>query len=192
MQQEQNDLLQSLYEGYQGVLRHVAFHDGIPYDDLDDIIQDTFVAFIRNYGAVVSEWNDTQRKSMLMRILKNRVADYYRHRYRRKNISMDTGNFGEEFHLEDKFLSRDVLECITNREDLRKIQQCVRGMKPDWYNIVVLYFIEGRPVEEVSKMMGINVTAFRMRVSRIRKYLREQIGEAEPPKPRSRKASKDD
>ncbi len=192
MQQEQNDLLQSLYEGYQGALRYVAYHSGIPYDDLDDIVQDTFVAFIRNYGDVISEWNETQRKSMLMRILKNRAADYYRSKHRRMNVSMDTGSFGEGFHLASQFMSKDVLDCVADREDIRTIQKCIREMKPDWYNIVVLYFVEGRPVEEVSEIMGINVTACRMRVSRIRKYLREQIGEAEPPKSRSRKNPKDD
>lgn len=190
MQQACNDLLQSLYEGYQGALRFVAYRSGIPYDEMDDMIQDVFVAFISKYGDVCADWNDVQRKSMLMRILRNRVADHYRSKHRRMNVSMETGNFGEEFHLADTTMSRDVLDCITDREDIRKIQECVQKMKPDWYDIIVLYFIEGRPVEEVSKIMGINTPTLRMRVSRIRKYLREQIGEAEPPKKRSRQALK--
>ena len=40
MQQEQNELLQALYEGYQGALRYVASNIGIPYGEIDDIIQD--------------------------------------------------------------------------------------------------------------------------------------------------------
>lgn len=192
MQQEQNDLLQSLYEGYQGALRFVAYRSGIPYDEIDDMIQDVFVSFISKYGEVCAGWNDVQQKSMLMRILRNRVADHYRSKHRHTNFSLETGNFGEEFHLADTTMSRDVLECITDREDIRKIQECVQKMKPDWYNIIALYFIEGRPVEEVSKIMGISTPTLRMRVSRIRKYLREQIGEAEPPKKRSRQGPKDD
>lgn len=47
MQQEQNGLLQELYEGYQGALRFVARKSGIPYEEIDDIIQDTFYSFIR-------------------------------------------------------------------------------------------------------------------------------------------------
>ncbi len=64
MQQEQNGLLQELYEGYQGALRFVARKSGIPYEEIDDIIQDTFYSFIRAYGDRLSEWNDAQRKSV--------------------------------------------------------------------------------------------------------------------------------
>ena len=34
MQQEQNELLQALYEGYQGALRYVASNIGIPMEKL--------------------------------------------------------------------------------------------------------------------------------------------------------------
>ena len=34
MQQEQNGLLQELYEGYQGALRFVARKSGIPYEEI--------------------------------------------------------------------------------------------------------------------------------------------------------------
>ena len=88
MQQEQNELLQALYEGYQGALRYVASNIGIPYGEIDDIIQDTFCAYIRAYGDKLLEWNEAQRKSVLMRILKNRCADYFRDKSRNQNISM--------------------------------------------------------------------------------------------------------
>ena len=176
MQQEQNCLLQELYEGYQGALRFVARKSGIPYEEIDDIIQDTFYSFIRAYGDRLSEWNDAQRKSVLMKILKNRCTDYFRHKGRYQSVSMDTGNFGEEFQLPDQCIEKDVLEHVTDREDLRAIQECIKEMRPVWRDVAILHFVEGRPVAEVCEILKINAPTCRMRLSRIRKYLREKIG----------------
>ncbi len=176
MQQEQNDLLQELYEGYQGALRFVAHKSGIPYEEIDDIIQDTFYAYIRAYEDKFSEWNDAQRKSVLMRILKNRCTDYFRYKGRYQSVSIDTGNFGEEMQIPDQCVVRDVLEHVTDREDLRAIQDCIKEMRPVWRDVAILHFVEGRPVAEICEILKINAPTCRMRISRIRKYLREQIG----------------
>lgn len=176
MQQEQSDLLQELYEGYQGALRFVANKSGIPYEEIDDIIQDTFCSYIRAYGNKFSDWNDAQRKSVLMRILKNRCTDYFRYIGRYQSVSIDTGNFGEEFQIPDQCIAKDVLEHVADREDLRAIQDCIKEMRPVWRDVAILHFVEGRPIPEVCEILNINAPTCRMRISRIRKYLREQIG----------------
>lgn len=189
MQQDHDDLLRELYEGYQGALRYVAYNSGIPHEELDDIVQDTFFAFIRSYSDKMEEWNDTQRKGMLMRILKNRCVDYYRSKKRYVSVSIDTGNFGEEFQVPDQFVDKDVLDYVTDREDLRIIKKCIQEMRPNWRDVAILHFVEGRPVPEVCEILKINGPTCRMRISRIRKYLREQIGDIE--KKSSEKSPKD-
>ena len=144
MQQEQNDLLQELYEGYQGALRFVAHKSGIPYEEIDDIIQDTFYAYFRAYEDKFSEWNDAQRKSVLMRILKNRCTDYFRYKGRYQSVSIDTGNFGEEMQIPDQCVVRDVLEHVTDREDLRAIQDCIKEMRPVWRDVAILVEKDGQ------------------------------------------------
>lgn len=178
MQQEQSELLQALYEGYQGALRFVAYNSGIPYDEIDDIVQDTFCAYIRAYEKKLPEWNEAQRKSVLMRILKNRCSDYFRAKKRFVNVSIDTGNFGEELQIPDQFVTKDVLDYVTDREDLRIIRESIKTMRPAWRDVAILHFVEGRPIAEVCEILKINNPTCRMRISRIRKYLREQVGNA--------------
>ena len=78
MQQEQNDLLQALYEEYQGIFRFMAFKNGLPECEVDDIIQDTFFSFMRYYGKKALKWNESQIKGALMKIFENRCIDYFR------------------------------------------------------------------------------------------------------------------
>lgn len=78
MQQEQNDLLQALYEEYQGIFRLMAFKNELPECEVDDIIQDTFFSFMRYYGKKSLKWNESQIKGALMKIFENRCIDYFR------------------------------------------------------------------------------------------------------------------
>ncbi len=174
MQQDANDLLQALYEEYRGTLRVVALKSGIPFDEIDDIIQDTFCAYIRVYRDKLPKWNEAQRIGMLMKILKNRCSDYFRDKKRRLNVSLDSGNFGEELQLLDKYVMKDVLDCVTDQEEIRILQEYIKEMKPDWQEVAILHFVQEKTIPEVSKILNISNAACAMRISRIRKYLREQ------------------
>ena len=91
MRQEHKELLRELYETYQKALRLAAFGKKVPECEVDDIIQDTFVAFMDNYGDRFPDWNDAQIKGMLMKIFYNRCNDYFRNKQRHEEISIDTG-----------------------------------------------------------------------------------------------------
>ena len=49
MEQEMNELFQLIYETYKIPLRVIARRCGIPYDETDDIIQETLVAYYQTY-----------------------------------------------------------------------------------------------------------------------------------------------
>ena len=52
-------------------------------------------------------------------------------------------------------------------------------MKRDWAVVFFLYIIEGRPMDEVSRILGVSGAACRMRLMRGRKYLREKLEKTE-------------
>ena len=66
MQLDRDELLQAMYEEYQGPLRRVTKNNGIPDGYVDDIVQETFVAYFNHYPL---DWTDAQKKAMLMTIL---------------------------------------------------------------------------------------------------------------------------
>ena len=55
MKQQNVELLQTLYEEYQGALRYTATRIGVNSDDVDDVIQDSFCAFIKAYGDKIDQ-----------------------------------------------------------------------------------------------------------------------------------------
>ena len=44
-----NEMFQSMYETYQESLRIIAMHYKIPRDDVDDIVQETFISYYEHY-----------------------------------------------------------------------------------------------------------------------------------------------
>lgn len=69
MKQQNAELLQTLYEEYQGALRYTATRIGVNSDDVDDVIQDSFCAFIKAYGDTIDQWEVARQKGAIMRIL---------------------------------------------------------------------------------------------------------------------------
>lgn len=175
MQQEQKDLLQALYEEYQGVFRLMAFKDGLPECEVDDIIQDTFCSFMRSYRKKALKWNDSQRKGALMKIFENRCIDYFRRLTRRGETSIDADDPLMEYHILQYQMGHDICDTLIHREELKRIHECILEMRPKLSQVAVLYMIEGRSVEEVCEILNISSPACRMRISRIRKYLKKEL-----------------
>lgn len=176
MEQRNLELLHTLYEEYQGALRYAAMSMGIHVDDIDDLVQDSFCSFIRAYGNNVDQWEVPRQKAAIMKILRNRCVDYFRSKSRRgQNISLDEGYYGKEVPLPDPLIGRDVLEQMAEKDELNYVKKCLQDMKPDWRDVAILHFIEDRPIAEVSRILGINEPSCRMRISRLRKYLKEKM-----------------
>lgn len=115
MQQDRDELLRAMYEEYQGTLRRATKNYGVPDGYVDDIVQETFVAYFSHYSL---EWTDAQKKAMLMTILKNKCTDYFRRNKHYDCVSMDTEVFDETDVL-SQYVTSDTLEKILVDETLR-------------------------------------------------------------------------
>ena len=148
MQQNIDELLQSLYDVYQEPLRILARSYGIPDKDVDDIVQETFISYFEHYSLA---WTPIRKKAMLVRILKNRSTDYHR---KKQN--------------QDMIFEDEAYEAIRN---------AISKMSKDLQDAAILHLIEGRPQKEVAEILGISIEACRTRISRARKFLRNELGD---------------
>ena len=95
MDEEAKARFEEMYLTYQDTLRRLAYAYDIPVDDIDDIIQDTFVSYARyDYSLDQPEMG---KKLLLGKILKNRCMDYHRQKKRRICENLE----GEEFAAEE-------------------------------------------------------------------------------------------
>lgn len=82
MDEEAKASFEEMYLTYQDTLRRLAYAYDIPVDDIDDIIQDTFVSYARyDYSLKQPEEG---KKILLGRILRSRCMDF--HRQKRNDI----------------------------------------------------------------------------------------------------------
>ena len=160
-----------MYLTYQDTLRRLAYAYDIPVDDIDDIIQDTFVSYARyDYSLKQPEEG---KKILLGRILRSRCMDF--HRQKKKRYCEDLN--GETFAAEEY---RMQLHQLVSRRFLRKrAVQSDPGRSGPYAGklaeVAELKLIEGRPTSEVCDQLSISEKACYSRVSRIRKYIKSLL-----------------
>lgn len=167
-----DELFDSIYARYKPMLRVLAKRYGVSYDDTEDISQETFIAFYKHYPLT---WEDYRTKAMLCRILKNRCVDYLRRRDARPMDYWDPIKMQNEGEQMDSLVSKDTLAILLEKQEYKEIMDVLASMKEDWAQVINLYVIQGRPMEEVSRLLGTTDAACRTRLTRGRKYLREKL-----------------
>lgn len=170
------DKFHSIYKRYFPLMRVLARKGGIPYDEIDDIVQDTFISFYSHYP---STWPDYRVKAMLVRIVKNRCVDYLRKKENRYEICFDPARMQEEIFGSKEARERDSLTILLGRMEYEEVMNAILSMRREWIEIIELSAIEGRPIDEVSEILNLSEAACRQRLCRARKHLREYMQQKE-------------
>ncbi len=166
-----NELFQDMYEKYKIPLRILAGHYGIPYDEIDDEIQETFIAYYDNYAV-----DNPGRGHILVKILRNRCIDYRRKiHYETVSIDSDEGTFAMESLISG--FGRDIAEEALNRELCEKVRKCISEMREEWKEVILYCCILQYNSEEAGEILGISGTACRSRLLRAREHIRKTLGE---------------
>lgn len=170
MHEDENLLLQSIYGEYQGLLRRIAKTFHVPDMELDDVVQETFISYFENYSL---SWTDTRKKSMLVKILKRKAIDCLRKNGHYEKISLDEENAVNEVAMLTSFVVTDPLDVILGEEALLKITKEISGMREEWKEIAVLYFLEQLTIPEICERLQIPGTVCRSRIYRTRTCLKK-------------------
>ena len=167
---EDKVLFEKMYLEYQEVLRKIAYKYDVPPDDIEDVVQDTFVAYA--YYKYDLTLPPNRKKILLTRILYSRCMDYHR---RMRHVAPEeveeesTGGTGYFAGL----YCQSLPEFVVSKERCQAILEEIDKMPESWREIAVLRLIEGRPTREVCEILNISEKACYSRVSRIRKYFED-------------------
>ena len=72
--------------------------------------------------------------------------------------------------------ARDPERALELQEDLRLLQRCLSGMSPDYAVVVVRHHLDGEPVAEIARELGISEGSVKVRLHRARHKLRTCLG----------------
>ena len=178
MDEEAKARFEEMYLTYQDTLRRLAYAYDIPANDIDDIIQDTFVSYARYDYSL--EQSETGQKILLGRILKCRCMDYHRQRQRRSCEDLEGEVFAaEEYRMQES--QPGLIDIFSGKERCKAILEEMDRMPENWQKVATLKLIEGRPTSEVCDQLSISEKACYSRVSRIRKYIESLLGREDWP-----------
>lgn len=171
----------SIYNHYMPLLRWIANDKGIPQDEIEDMVQETFLEYYKHYPVTLPEYIV---RSLLVKTMRNLCADYWRRCHTRLMTYMDPVQMLAQDSDLGRRTARDTLSIVMEHQEYRDVLEVLRTMKQDWAMVFVLYLIQGRPMKEVAEILGISDAACRTRLTRGRKYMREALGIEQPAVPK--------
>ena len=124
----------------------------------EDLVQETFVKALMN-TEVVEDLSPSKRRAWLFRTFKNLFFD----RYRRVILENEYEQSWQPEYLED--------QGIHEIENAMLLQ----SLKPEDRAIFQLRFFDGYSAEEISEMMNLPPGTIRSKLSRCRKYLKQNL-----------------
>ena len=159
------------YQDY--VLRIVKKH--IPYDQVKDTTQEVF---IRTYQSLQAFKGDSSFERWLSTIAIRSCYDFWRKRYKSRELVMSSLSEGQEIWLE-KAMSDRAIQSF----DQKGLQKEVREIL-DWAlerisaedrMVLELVYLEGHSVKEAAALLGWSTANVRVRSFRSRKKLQKLL-----------------
>lgn len=144
------------YSKYADMLYRLAFSYMTHREDAEDIVQDVFTKYMCGFHLPMDEEHE---KAWFVRVTMNQCHDALRNRSYRNHSSLE-----------------EIVEIAAEERTGDSGLQDILKLLPEKYrSVVILHYLEGYSVEEVAKIMGISVSATKMRLKRSRDFLKEKL-----------------
>ena len=161
--------IESIWINVYGKLFGFISKYGINKDDVNDIIQDTFLKVKTNIDSLR---NPAKVESWIFQIARNTINDFFREKKKlfeaeenTKEVSIEPNAFAEE----------DIKIKIQTQEFSEYAGFIVSELPEKYRNAVYMADIEGLSLKEVSEELNISVSGAKSRVQRGRKMIKEII-----------------
>ncbi len=138
-------------------------------DDIDDIIQDTFVKVKTNINKLI---NPAKVESWIFQIARNTMNDYFR----KQKKSFNNEQNSDELIIEpNAFVDQDINVQIQTKEFSEYAGFVVNELPEKYRKAVYMADIQGLSMKELAEELNISVSGAKSRVQRGRKLIREII-----------------
>ena len=151
-------LWEELYENHYKELAAYGSHMSGSKELAEDLVQETFVKALMN-TEVVEDLSPSKQRAWLFRTFKNLFFD----RYRRAVLEREYEQKWQPEYTEDPGIQE-----IENA-------MLLQSLKPDDRAIFQLRHFDGYSAEEISEMMNLPPGTIRSKLSRCRKYLKQNL-----------------
>lgn len=149
-----------LYERYATDVLRVAYYYLGNRDMAEDVTQDVFVKLLTNRPSL----EEGREKAWLLKVALNRCRDLWRSSWIKKVV---LGHPGFEC-----FPAPDMIGQLADQQTL---SEAVNRLKPEFKEVVLLFYYQGFSVSEISDMLSIAEGTVSSRLSRAREKLQKEL-----------------
>jgi len=161
---DDQDSWRQFFDTYWRLIYSVAVKAGLRDSDAQDVVQDTILSVAERMPGFKYDPTIGSFKSWLMRITRRRIADHLRKQYANARLAGGApGPDEQEAQLEEVTdESWPRLESIWEEEWRAQIRQAAiervkRRVKPEQFQMFDFYALQGLPVQEVARTLGVSV-----------------------------------
>ena len=149
----------AVYDRHANMLYRVAMSHLNNSEDAQDAVQDVFARYI---SAAPTFSDEEQEKAWLIRVTVNRSLDILRQKKVRSYVPLEEA--GE-------------IAAEAEEDGLHSLLHTLTHLPEKHRSAIVLHHLEGFSVEKTAELLGISVSAVKMRLSRGREALKELLQE---------------
>jgi RNA polymerase sigma-70 factor (ECF subfamily) len=149
-----------VYQQYADMMYRVALSHVSHREDAEDVVHDVFIKYME---ALPTFSDDEHERAWLVRATINRCHDLLRRGKIREHESLDDIT---DLPSEENGTATDLFRTLAELPEKYK-------------TAIVLHYLEGFSVEEVARMLGISLSAVKMRLSRGRELLKNILNDEE-------------
>ncbi len=159
LSQDNRTRLAAAYDRYADMLFRLALSHTVSREDAEDAVQDVFTKYI---SASPRFQDDEHERAWLVRVTVNRCHDLVKHGKIRTHESLE-----------------DITDLPSEEDTASGVLKAVAELPEKYRTAIVLHYLEGFSVEEVSRMLGASLSAVKMRLSRGRELLKNSMTDEE-------------
>ena len=138
-------------------------------EDVDDIVQETFLKAMKNYKQFNFK-SEGELKSWLLTICRHLIADQMRSK--KKTVSIEQNNI----ELFDNSDVEDMMDAeITHEKDIERVKKELLKLKPEEQEIIRLRIVEEMEFKEIAVALDTKEAAVKMRFYRAIIKLKEAL-----------------
>ena len=154
----------------------------LPPQDVQEVAQD---AFLRAYRALGSYRGDAPFRFWLLRIARHAAMDFWRRKYRRRDLPFSELDEAGLRHVESTHqerLAQHQADQEARESAQERLEAALRRLTPDDRAIITLVELEDRSMEDAARRLGCGLSAVKVRAFRARRRLKKALEDVRPGK----------
>jgi len=176
-EKQTSEIIKTWVNLYSDSLFSWALHKTSDREVAEDLVQETFLAALQSYHRFEG---NSQPKTWLMAILKNKILDHYRSNFKKpvalENSFLD-GIFTEDENWNSKEIPQhwaDDAHEIMDRDEFKLIlSKCLKKLPLQWKTAIQLKYFEEKSGDEICQELDVTPTNFWQVIHRSKLQLRK-------------------